>query len=145
MSDKPMVLFLCTGNSCRSQMAEGLFRFLDQDNKFSVNSAGLTPDAAIHPLAIEVMQEINIDIPSQYPKSVSEFLGKSHINYLITVCENADKNCPHAWPGLKQQKHEHWSITDPSISELPNEQKIELFREARNLLKLKIKNWITKF
>ena len=99
MQKKQNVLFLCTGNSCRSQMAEGLLRHLAGE-RFEALSAGLEPGKEVHPLAIQVMAEIGIDISSQQPKAVDVYLGKTMIHYLIIVCNKAQSTCPRIWPGL---------------------------------------------
>ena len=89
--NKQKVLFVCTGNSCRSQMAEGLLRHYGKD-KFDVLSAGLKP-SYVHPLAIKAMAESGIDITNQYSKTVNEFLGQG-FSYVITVCDGAKERCP---------------------------------------------------
>ena len=89
METKPNVLFLCTGNSCRSQMAEGFLRTYG-DGKFNVYSAGTDPAASVNPLAVEVMAEKGIDISQQEPKSVSQFLGPLPVRHLVIVCDGAN-------------------------------------------------------
>ena len=102
------VLFLCTGNSARSQMAEAFLRRHASDH-FEAHSAGLEPKE-INPLTIQVMQEKGIDISSYKSKGVDAFLGKTLFQYLITVCDDADKNCPTIWPGVNVRLH--WSFED---------------------------------
>ena len=97
-AQKTRVLFLCTGNSCRSQMAEAFLRKYGGD-RFEPHSAGLAPQP-IHPLAVRVMEEAGLDISGQRSKSVREYLGKMHFQYLIIVCEQADRNCPTTFPGI---------------------------------------------
>jgi len=99
------VLVLCTGNSARSQIAEGLFRALGVD----VSSAGTKPRDAVHPMAIEVMAEEGIDIRAQRPKDVAEFAGQ-RFDYVITVCDRAKESCP-VMPGAKTL---HWTFPDPA-------------------------------
>jgi len=94
--EKLKVLFLCTGNSCRSQMAEALVRKYSSDI-IDVYSAGLEP-RPVHEMAIEVMKEIGIDISGQRSKPISEFLGKIDFRYVIFVCEKAEQNCPYVYP-----------------------------------------------
>ncbi len=105
--DKPKVLFLCTGNSCRSQMAEGLLKHYGK-GKFEVYSAGLMP-SSVHPLAIKAMAELGIDITDQHSKSLNEYLGQE-FSYVITVCDNAKMFCP-TFPG--KHRYIHCSIIDP--------------------------------
>ena len=104
------VLFLCTGNSARSQMAEGLLRSLGKQH-FEVYSAGTHP-TELHPLAVAVMQELRIDISDQRSKDLSEFLGQD-FDYIITVCDRARDNCP-TFPGDNQRIH--WSFEDPAAA-----------------------------
>jgi arsenate reductase (thioredoxin) len=103
------VLFLCTGNSARSQMAEAFLRKYAGD-RFEALSAGLKP-AGVNPFTIQVMQEVVIDISDQTSKGVDAYLGKVLFQYLITVCDDADKNCPAIWPGVNTRLH--WSFEDP--------------------------------
>ena len=98
MDNRKNILILCTRNSARSQMAEGILRKYVGD-RFHVYSAGLDPDR-IHPMVEPVMREIGIDISGQRSKSVQEYLGKITAHYLIVVCENAERNCPKIIPGI---------------------------------------------
>jgi arsenate reductase (thioredoxin) len=107
---KPKVLFLCTGNSARSQMAEAFLRDMAGD-RFEALSAGITP-RGLHPLAVEVMREIGIDISQQQSKDVRGFLG-TPIPYIVTVCDNAKEHCP-IFPGT--YKYMHWSFEDPAVA-----------------------------
>lgn len=93
------VLFLCTGNSARSQIAEAFLRKYAGD-RFDVHSAGLKP-AGVNPFTIQTLQEVGIDISDQTSKGVDAYLGKVLFHYLITVCDDADKNCPTVWPGCQ--------------------------------------------
>ena len=138
MDQKTRVLFLCTGNSARSQMAEAFLRRYAGDY-FEAFSAGLEPKG-INPLTIQVMAEIGFDISNQTSKSVSEFLGKVFIQLLITVCDRAEKNCPTAWPGISQRLH--WSFEDPASFEGNVEEKLAKFREVRDQISLKIHSWL---
>ena len=97
---KLRVLFLCTGNSARSQMAEALLRKLAGD-RYEVHSAGLEP-TVIHPLTVKVLEEIGIDASKQYAKPLTDYLGKTHFSYLITVCSKAEERCP-IFPGVGQR------------------------------------------
>ena len=106
---KKRILFLCTGNAARSQMAEGLARAFHGD-EVDVVSAGSHPAGWVHPLAIRAMAAIGVDIQDQYSKSAQEFLDQP-FDAVITVCDSAAKDCPN-WPGAK--RIEHWPIVDPS-------------------------------
>src|SRR5687768_14492127 len=96
---KANVLVLCTGNSCRSQMAEGWIRQLAPD-RFEVHSAGTKPADRVHPLAVQVMAEIGIDIGEQHPKDVKQYLGRLPVRHLLIVCASADEECPRIFPGM---------------------------------------------
>ena len=137
MQKKPNVLFLCTGNSCRSQMAEGLLRDLAGD-RFEALSAGLEPNNEVHPLAIKVMAEIGIDISAQQPKAVDIYLGKTPIHYLLIVCNKAQSTCPRIWPGLADEKRYYWPVNDPAATSGTTEEQLTVFREVRDELKAKI-------
>jgi arsenate reductase len=123
------VLFLCTGNSARSQMAEALLREKAGEH-FDAFSAGLEP-TQVHPLAIEVMAEVGIDIAAQRSKSLTEYLGKEHFGYLITVCDHAAANCP-MFPGVANRLH--WSLIDPAAAAGDRSERIEVFRRVRDRL-----------
>ena len=138
--DKQKVLFLCTGNSARSQMAEAFVRTYAGDT-FEAYSAGLEPKG-VNPLTIRVMNEVGIDISDQSSKGVDTYLGKMLFQYLITVCDDADKNCPTVWPGVN--KRMHWSFEDPAKFEGTEEQKLAKFREVRDLMDKKIREWVAE-
>lgn len=124
---KPAVLILCTGNSCRSHLAEGLLRSIAGDG-LEVHSAGSKPAGYVHPLAIRVMQEIGIDISSHRSKSMNEFL-QTPIETVITVCGNADQACP-MFPG--QVNRHHWPFDDPAHATGSDEEKLAVFRRVRD-------------
>ena len=132
------VLFLCTGNSARSQMAEAFLRKYAGD-LFQPHSAGLEPKG-VNPLTVKVMKEAGIDISNQTSKGIEMYLGKTLFQYLITVCDDADKNCPTVWPGVNQRMH--WSFEDPARLEGTAEEKLAKFREVRDLIETKIKAWL---
>jgi arsenate reductase (thioredoxin) len=137
---KQKVLFLCTQNSARSQMAEGVLRHLAGD-RFEVMSAGLDPTDEIHPCAIEAMTEVGIDISEQYPKRLNTYLGKEFFNYLIIVCARAEERCPKTFPGVGTAFS--WVFEDPRREEdLPYESMLERFRKVRDDIELKIKDWL---
>ena len=133
------VLFLCTGNSARSQMAEAFLRKFGGD-QFEAYSAGLEPKG-LNPFTIQVMQEVDIDVSRQQSKGVGTYLGKVLFQYLITVCDDAEKNCPSTWPGIS--KREHWSFEDPAAFEGTDEEKLANFRQVRDQIEARIKAWIT--
>ncbi len=130
------VLFLCTGNSCRSQMAEGLLRHFG-NNKFEAFSAGVNP-SFVHPLAIKVMKEIGIDISDHRSKSVTEFLGQS-FDYVITVCDKAKESCPNF---LGQVRKIHWSFQDPAEANGSEEERLKVFEKVRDEIKEHILSFI---
>ena len=134
------VLFLCTGNSARSQMAEAFLRTYGGE-QFEAFSAGLEP-RPIHPLTTQVMQESGIDISGQHSKGVEIYLGKTLFHYLITVCDKAEKNCPTNWPGVNQRLH--WSFEDPAAFEGSEEEKLEKFRAIRDQIEKRIKEWVAE-
>ena len=132
MTDKKRVLILCTGNSARSQMAEGLLRH-DAGDKFEVESAGVI-SSFVRPQAIEAMREIGIDISGHTSKSVDEFAGEG-FDYLITVCDNAKENCP-VFPGKTTRIH--WSFDDPAEAVGSEEEKLSVFRRVRDEIRNKL-------
>ncbi|HVM97411.1 MAG TPA: arsenate reductase ArsC [Candidatus Acidoferrales bacterium] len=123
---KAKVLFLCTGNSCRSQMAEGLLRHLAGD-RFDVVSAGTEP-STVNPLAITAMREIGIDISGHRSKSAAEFL-RDHFAYVITVCDSANERCP-IFPFAA--KRLHWPLDDPAGAVGSTEERMRVFRRVRD-------------
>jgi len=135
--EKERVLFLCTGNSARSQMAEALLRKMAGD-RFEVHSAGLDP-SVIHPMTIQVLQEIGIDASGQYAKPLTTYLGKVHFSYLITVCSKAEQRCP-IFPGIGQRLH--WPFDDPAAFEGSEQDKLEFFRQVRDQIEIRIRQWL---
>jgi arsenate reductase len=127
--DRARVLFLCTHNSARSQMAEGLLRHLAGD-RFEVMSAG-TEAAHVRPLAIRAMEEIGVDISGQESKTLERYLDEP-IDYVITVCDDANEACPF-FPGA--QNRLHWSFEDPSRAEGSDEERLAVFRRVRDGIK----------
>ncbi len=124
--NKPKVLFLCTGNSARSQMAEGYLRHVLGD-RFEAMSAGIEPKE-LNALAVEVMAEIGIDISKQTSKDVVTLLGQ-HVPYVITVCDNAKERCP-IFPGT--WKFLHWSFDDPAQAAGTHVERLAVFRRVRD-------------
>ena len=128
---KPVVLILCTGNSCRSHMAEGILRNAAGD-LFDVQSAGSKPAGYVHPKAIQVLKEIGIDISHHTSKHMNDFLDRN-ITTVITVCGNADQACP-MFPG--QMNRYHWGFDDPAHAQGTEEEVLETFRRVRDQIKL---------
>jgi arsenate reductase (thioredoxin) len=128
---KPNVLILCTGNSCRSHMAEGILRAAAGD-LVEVHSAGSKPAGYVHPKAIQVLGEIGIDLSRHTSKHMNEFLGRQ-ITTVITVCGNADQACP-VFPG--QVHRHHWGFTDPAHAQGTGEEILAEFRRVRDQIAL---------
>ena len=134
------VLFLCTGNSARSQMAEAFLRKYAGDT-FEPHSAGLEPKG-INPFTVRVMEEVGIDVSGQHSKGIETYLGKVLFQYLITVCDDADKNCPSVWPGVNTRMH--WSFEDPARFQGTEEEKLAKFREVRDRIEKSIREWVAE-
>jgi arsenate reductase len=135
--DKIRVLFLCTGNSARSQMAEAILRNYVGES-IAVFSAGLEPKP-INPLTLQVLDENGIDTHGLYSKPLNEYMGKASFDYLITVCSNADKKCPF-FPGMG--KRLHWLFDDPAKFRGNNAEKLAKFREIRDGISERIRTWL---
>lgn len=136
---QPRVLFLCTGNSARSQMAEAFLRSYAGD-RFEVHSAGVEPKGYILPEVIAAMKELGIDMDGQVSKSVSEYLGKLHFAYVITVCGDAEKNCPAIF--LNMGIHEHWPFDDPAGFDGNDSERLERTREVRDQIARRVQEWL---
>ena len=134
---KQKILFLCTGNSCRSQIGEGLMRHLAGD-KYEVFSAGVEP-SRLHPMSILVMQEIGVDIGHQTYDDVNDYLD-SGINIIISVCDHAAQTCP-TFPGDVQRVH--WSLKDPFHGWDVDESKLPDYRKTRDDLKQRIQGFLS--
>ena len=138
---KPIVLFLCTGNSCRSQMAEAFLRRHGSD-LFEVHSAGTEPKP-INPLTYRVMAEVGLDLAGHSSKRLNELSDRVKFEYLITVCDEADKNCP---AGLvKTGQRMHWFFEDPAAFAGSEEERVAKFREVRDLIEKRIIAWVKQF
>jgi arsenate reductase (thioredoxin) len=135
---KQRVMFLCTGNSARSQIAEGYLRHLGSE-RFDVVSAGTAP-SVVHPLSVEVMREVGIDISSHSSKAVADFLGQP-FTYLITVCDGAKEKCP-IFPGAVQRIH--WSLDDPAAVEGSEELRRAAFRRTRDEVAGRVKAFLAE-
>jgi arsenate reductase (thioredoxin) len=132
------ILFLCTGNSCRSQMGEALLR-KHAAGRFDAYSAGVNPKG-VHPLTIKVLEEIGIDTSKLRSKDVSELLGKLPVHHLIVVCDNANESCPRIFPGM--QNREFWPLDDPPTFQGTDEEKLNKFREVRDAIDRRIQQWL---
>ena len=136
---KPKVLFLCTGNSARSQLAEGLLRALAGE-QFEVFSAGTEPKGSILPEINEVMREVGIDISEQWSKSVTEYLGKTHFSHVITVCADAEENCPAVF--LNMGTHDQWPFDDPA--KFDEETRLDSTRSVRDQIEQRLRLWLAE-
>ncbi len=129
-SDKPLVLVLCTGNSCRSHMAEGILRAASK-GVFEVASAGSKPAGYVHPLAIKALGEIDIDISQHTSKHMKDFLDRK-VETVITVCGHADQACP-IYPG--QVNRYHWPFVDPAHAPGNDDEQMKVFRKVRDQIR----------
>jgi arsenate reductase len=129
------VLFLCTGNSARSQMAEALLRHIGGDD-YEVYSAGTKPQSKVNPFAIEVLRERGIPTEGLYTKHAREFV-QLEIDLVVTVCDNAKQTCPH-FPGAKRM--EHWSLEDPAAFQGTYDEILLVFRETRDEIEKRIRS-----
>jgi len=139
--NKPKVIFLCTGNSARSQMAEGLLRALAGEH-FDVFSAGTEPKGSILPEVKQVMSEVGIDISNQWSKSVTEYLGKVNFGYVITVCADAEENCPAVF--LSMGTHEHFPFDDPAKFTGDDEARLTSTRRVRDQIEERLRLWLVE-
>ncbi len=138
--NKPKVIFLCTGNSARSQMAEGLLRAMAGEH-FEVFSAGTEPKGRILPEVQEVMREVGINMSGQFSKSVMEYLGKEVFAYVITVCADAEDNCPTVF--LSMGIHEHWPFDDPAKFSGDDAGRLALTRRVRDQIEDRLHVWLS--
>ena len=134
---KKNILILCTGNSCRSHMAEGILRNIASD-LFEVHSAGSNPAGYVHPKSIEALKEIDIDISSHTSKHMNDFLEQD-IHTVITVCGNAEQACP-VYPG--QLNRYHWGFSDPAHAEGSEDEIMDCFRNVRDEIKRVLEAYI---
>jgi arsenate reductase len=138
MPDRKRVLILCTGNSARSQMAEGLLRDLAGE-RFEVASAGVSP-SHVRPEAITVMREIGIDISQHRSKSVDEFTDQA-FDYVITVCDNANEHCP-VFPGNTERIN--WSFDDPATAQGDEQARLSVFRRVRDQIRHQLRDFFSR-
>lgn len=136
---KPKVLILCTGNSARSQMAEGILRKLASEH-YEVFSAGTEPKGKILPEVQQVVRENQIDISGQWSKSVTEYLGKAVFAHVITVCSDAEDNCPAVF--LNMGTHEHWPFDDPA--KVDEEQRLDSTRRVFAEIEQRLRLWLSE-
>ncbi len=138
MTDTKSVLFLCTGNSCRSQMGEGFLRELGS-GKYEAFSAGTEIAERVHPLAVKAMAEKGIDISSQRPKTIEAF-GEREFDLLVTVCDGANEACP-MYLGARDRVH--WSLEDPAEAEGSEEERVAFFRAIRDEIERRVRGLVT--
>lgn len=131
------VLFLCTGNSARSQISEALLRMLGGD-EYEVFSAGTAPSEEVNPLAIEVLNERGVDTKGLHPKELAQFLDEK-FDLVVTVCDNAKQECP-VFIGAKRT--DHWSLEDPAALDGTHEEKLTKFRETRVEIERRIRGYL---
>ena len=136
---KSKVLFLCTGNSARSQLAEGILRALAGEH-YEIFSAGTEPKGSILPEVREAMREVGIDTSSQWSKSVMEYMGKVNFGYVITVCAEAEENCPAVF--LNMGTHDHWPFDDPAKFSGDEEQRLASTRRVRDQIEQRLRLWL---
>lgn len=135
---KPLVLILCTGNSCRSQMAEAFLR-VHHGHEFEVASAGTLPRPEVHPLAVRVMAERGIDISAQKPRAIESFLGRAPVRHLLIVCDRAHGSCPRIWPGTLTR--EFMPFDDPAEAVGDEEEILTVFRRVRDEIEMAMREW----
>lgn len=138
MPTRHSILVLCTGNSCRSQMAEGFLRKYHGD-RFDIHSAGTAPKDRVHPLAVRVMGEVGVDISAQRPRDVEEFLGKLPLTHLLIVCDRANASCPRVWPGSLSRTY--MPFDDPADATGSEEQVLTVFRRVRDEIDHAMREW----
>jgi arsenate reductase len=141
VQQKPQVLFLCTHNTARSQMAEALVKKYAGD-RFEVYSAGFEP-TDLNPFTRKVLEEVGLDLSSQYSKSVKEYLGKINFAYVIIVCDRAEETCPTAFPSISQQRL-FWPFEDPVAFKGTEKEKLAKFREIRDQIDARIRQWLSE-
>ncbi len=136
---KPKVIFICTGNSARSHMTEGLLRALAGEH-YEVFSAGTEPKGRILPEVQEVMHEVGIDLSGHWSKSVMEYMGKVNFAHVITVCADAEENCPVVF--LNMGTHDHWPFDDPA--KFDEGDRLSRTRGVRDQIEERLRLWLTE-
>ena len=137
---KIKVLFICTGNSARSQMAEAFLRKYG-GAYFDAYSAGIEP-RDIHPYTERVMEEVGISLRGHCSKHIKEYMGRINFAYVIILCEEAEKQCPTTFPGITQRLK--WSFEDPSAVDESDDKKLKKFREVRDKIEERVKIWLSE-
>ncbi len=140
MMSKMKILFLCIGNSARSQMAEAFLKKYGGD-QFEAYSAGTEPKG-IHPYTERVMEEVGISLSNQHSKHVKEYMGRMNFAFVIILCEEAEKLCPTTFPGVVHRLH--WSFEDPTATVESDDKKFIKFREVRDKIEQRIKSWLSE-
>ncbi|MBI5841560.1 MAG: arsenate reductase ArsC [Chloroflexi bacterium] len=136
---RPKILFLCTGNSARSQIAEAFLRAYAGEH-FDVHSAGLEPKGFILPEALSAMQERGLDMKDQRSKGVNEYLGRVHFSHVITVCGHAEENCPTIF--LNMGRREHWPFDDPAKFEGSDGERLDRVRKLCGQVDQRVRQWL---
>jgi arsenate reductase len=139
--DRLNVLFLCGGNSCRSQIGEAALRRIAGD-LFHVHSAGLDATGEIHPMTVRVLEEKGYDLSEHHSKPATEYLGHLPVRYLIIVCDAAAKRCPTIWPGMQERLV--WPFEDPAVFEGDEEETLAKFREVRDAIEARLESWVAE-
>lgn len=132
------VLFLCTGNTARSQMAEAFLR-AEGGDEYEAFSAGFSP-REINPLTVKVMEERGMDLSGQHAKGLREYLGKVHFGYLINMCQRSESGCPKTFPGMGTRLD--WPFEDPVAFEGTEEERLAKFREMRDAIETRVREWL---
>lgn len=140
MSEKKKVMFLCSHNSCRSQMGEALLRQHAGD-QFEVFSSGLYP-AEIHPMTLKVLDEAGIDTSPLKSESARDYLGRISLQHVIIVCSKAESECPSTWPGVSNRMY--WPFDDPAAAEGTEEDRLVVFRRVRDEIEARIIKWLAE-
>lgn len=138
--DKKSVLFLCVSNTARSQMAEAILR-TNGGSRFEVHSAGLRPDMAVAPETLAVLKEANYDIEGLQSKPIDDYVGSLHPDYLIIVCDAAERDCPASW--FMGTERLSWPVADPDATTGDGEARLRAFRDVRDQLAARISVWLS--
>jgi arsenate reductase len=138
MPDKPIILVLCTGNSARSQMAEGFIR-QHQGDRFAAASAGTDPKDRVHPLAVRAMSEAGIDISAHRPKDLQAFLDNPLVAHVLIVCDNANQSCPRSWSGNFSRTF--MPFEDPAAATGSEAEQLAVFRRVRDEIGIAMRTW----
>ena len=132
------MLFLCTNNSVRSQIAAAFLR--KHSDEFDVFSAGTLPADMVHPFAVQTMNELGIDISRERPRHVSEYLGRLVPAYVVVVCKEAEEHCARTWPGSVNRLF--WPFDDPTVIDGADEERLAAFRKTRDEIAARVRSWV---